>query len=155
MVPLDGSALAETALPLARELASGWKAALWLVHVVTEYPISGFAHTETNPDVVTDEMARESGQRYLDRVALELGVRAQTRVLTGSPVHELVAATRAWGITDVVLASHGRTGLQRVFLGSVTEGLLHQLQLPMIVVPALAVKGEAALSTVSRKIKTA
>jgi nucleotide-binding universal stress UspA family protein len=50
----------------------------------------------------------------------------------------LIEAVDDWGITDVVMASHGRTGLARVILGSVADELIQRLHLPIIVIPALA-----------------
>jgi nucleotide-binding universal stress UspA family protein len=85
MVPLDGSALAEKALPLAHELAAEWAASIWLVHVISKYPVSGFPRTEIDRDALTDEEARLSGQRYLDQVASGLGGDVYTHVLGGSP----------------------------------------------------------------------
>jgi nucleotide-binding universal stress UspA family protein len=50
----------------------------------------------------------------------------------------LVGYVDRFSITDVVMASHGRTGLSRVILGSVTDDLLHRLHSPIIVIPVLA-----------------
>lgn len=138
MVPLDGSAPAEGALPLVRELAAEWNASIWLVHVVSHYPITGYARTETDPDVVTDDLAYLAGHRYLDRIALRLGGDVHAHVLLGSPVDELVTAAGTWAISDVVLSTHGRTGVDQLMLGTVADGLLHHLDLPIIVVPARA-----------------
>jgi nucleotide-binding universal stress UspA family protein len=138
MVPLDGSALAEKALPLAHELAAEWAASIWLVHVISKYPVSGFPRTEIDREALTDEEARLSSQRYLDHVASGLGGDVYTHVLNGSPSDELATAASTWDITDIVIASHGRTGLPRVIVGSVADALIHRLELPIIVVPALA-----------------
>jgi nucleotide-binding universal stress UspA family protein len=138
MVPLDGSALAEKALPLAHELAAEWAASIWLVHVISQYPVSGFPRTEIDREALTDEVARLSSQRYLDHVASGLGGDVYTHVLGGSPRDELATAASTWDITDIVISSHGRTGLPRVIVGSVADALIHHLELPIIVVPALA-----------------
>ena len=61
-----------------------------------------------------------------------------THVLNGSPRDELATAASTWDITDIVISSHGRTGLPRVIVGSVADALIHRLELPIIVVPALA-----------------
>ncbi len=42
------------------------------------------------------------------------------------------------GISDVVMASHGRSGLSRVLLGSVADSLIEALDIPIVVAPALA-----------------
>lgn len=151
MVPLDGSALAEKALPLARQLAAEWNASLWLVHVVSHRPVTDFAYTETDPDAITDDVASRSAQRYLDRLASQLGRAVETRVLVGSPTDELVAAAAALSISDVALSSHGRTGLAHAVTGSVADGVLHRLDLPMLVVPAGATDSSNRDGTGRRK----
>jgi nucleotide-binding universal stress UspA family protein len=93
MVPLDGSALAEKALPLAHELAAEWAASIWLVHVISHYPVSGFPRTEIDREALTDEVARLSSQRYLDQAASGLGGDVYTHVLNGSPRDELATAS--------------------------------------------------------------
>jgi hypothetical protein len=57
--------------------------------------------------------------------------------VTGSTADALVEVVKERSITDVVMASHGRTGLAHVMLGSVADGLIHQLRRPIVVVRAL------------------
>jgi nucleotide-binding universal stress UspA family protein len=138
MVPLDGSTLAEKVLPLAHDLATEWAASIWLVHVISKYPVSGFPRTEVDSEALTQEEAHRSSQQYLDRMAAGLGGDVHTHVITGTPSDELAGAAAAWDITDIAISSHGRTGLSRVIVGSVTDALIHRTELPIIVVPALA-----------------
>jgi len=138
MVPLDGSQYAEKALDLAQELAAEWTSSIWLVHVVSHYPVTGLAHTDTDPASVTDEEARLSGRGYLDQVGKSLSVEVYKRVLFGPVAERLSAAARHWNIGHVVMTSHGRTGLRRTLLGSVADDLIRRLDCPIIVTPALA-----------------
>ncbi len=138
LVPLDGSILAEKALPLAQQLAREWNSAIWLALVVldTAVPPRG---AELNSTWIADEVIepqKREAEAYLREVAAKLQGQAHMQVLLGSPVDELVAAAEAWGISDVVLASHGRTGLSRAILGSVADALIQHLNLPIIVIPA-------------------
>ncbi len=123
MVPLDGSRLAEEALPLAQDLAVEWRAPIHLVLVLqsTDVKASG---------------ASMGG--YLTRVKDSLSGEVRTHLLVGSAVEELTAFAQGAGITDVVMTTHGRAGLSRVFVGSVAHELIRRLPLPVIVVPALA-----------------
>lgn len=138
MVPLDGSHYAEKALPLAQELAQEWNASIWLVHVVSSYPITGLPLTDIDPEAATDAQARLAAQTYLDQVAARLTGEIRTHVLFGSVSEHLIASVRAWNIGHVVMASHGRTGLSRVLLGSVADGLIQHLDCPIIVIPSHA-----------------
>jgi len=148
LVPLDGSKLAERALPLAKELMQEWNASTWLVHVVSSYPVTGFSRTAIDPNAVTDDHARDAAQQYLDEVAVGLDATTHQHVLFGEVTEHLVAAVRAWGITHVVMASHGRIGLAHVVLGSVADDLIQRLPCPIIIVPLHA-------STASEQTQTA
>jgi nucleotide-binding universal stress UspA family protein len=131
MVPLDGSNLAEKALPLVRQLAKEWHAPVHLVRVAVE-PI----HTTTMPMDVS--VMVQDAHAYLDRIAATMRGDVSPHVLMG-PVCDLLAnAITGWSITDVILASHGRSGLSRMVLGSVADNLIHRVHCPVMVVPAFA-----------------
>lgn len=122
LLPLDGSPLAEKAVPLAQELAAEWAAPIDLVLVVPRLR----AEAESGPM-----------EEYLTRIAGSVPGRVQPHVMTGDPVEELIAFARGSETTEVVMSTHGRTGLARVFLGSVAYELVHRLSIPVILTPAL------------------
>lgn len=125
LVPLDGSALAEEALPIARAVVERTEGRLHLVRVTPPLP-----SPEEGPlgsltaDLIESEALTAS--MYLDEVAQELETaRPVTRSAPQGPVvEELAAFARDQGVDLVVMTSHGRHGLLRWALGSVTEGLL-------------------------------
>ena len=123
LLPLDGSQLAEKALPLAQELAAEWAAPIDLVLIIPR---------------LQAESDRDSMREYLNRIAKSLSGQVKTHVMIGDPVEELIAFAHGAGTTDVVMCTHGRTGLARVFVGSVASELIHRLAVPVIVLPALA-----------------
>ena len=135
MVPLDGSAYAEKALPVAEWLAMRWNAPLSLVRVV-EFAFTPFAYASLPPLDYTEETA--ASKRYLDGIALGPSFEVERHAWDGQVVPELVNFAKEHSITHVVMASHGRTAMSRVILGSVADGLVHALHCPIIVIPALA-----------------
>jgi nucleotide-binding universal stress UspA family protein len=138
MVPLDGSEYSEKAIPVAQELAKEWLASVWLVQVTPPLPDTAFLY---NPaDILAED--RQRSQQYLDEVADTLTCRAQSTVLSGVVSDALTKFAAESGVTDIVMASHGRTGLARVIFGSVTDALLQHLHLPIVVVPALAAESK-------------
>ena len=56
------------------------------------------------------------------------------RAVNGFPVAELIAASRTADL--IVLGARGITPIQRLLLGSVSSGVLHHAQCPVVVVPA-------------------
>lgn len=133
LIPLDGSALAEAALPLAQQLSREWSAALHLVRVAS-YPstLAGMAHTA--------EAIVQEAQAYLHSTASRMAPGVQISVHTGPVVATLLQLAQEADITDIVMASHGRTGLRRAVFGSVADELIHKLVCPVVVVPALAAR---------------
>lgn len=138
MVPLDGSELAEIALPLASELAHECNAPLVLLRVVpTLPPIVSPVSTVPQPVAASHEENVHEARSYLAGVAKTLRGPVITRVFTGGVIEQIVRCAGQEQVTDIVLASHGRSGLSRVLLGSVADELIQRLHCPIIVLPAL------------------
>lgn len=137
LVPLDGSVLAEQALPLAQQLAGDWRAPIDLLLSIPE------SAGDVNP---------VAAEEYLERMASGMSGEVRRHVLEGDPVVATAAFARGAGVTDIVMTSHGRTGLSRVFLGSVAHDLIRAVPLPVIVIPALV--AEAILQRDETKADT-
>jgi nucleotide-binding universal stress UspA family protein len=122
LVPLDGHVLAESALPLARLLASALGARLDLVQIVHG----------TSP-ATEEEEARE----YLERVSSRFAaaeIDVSTKVLRGDPGDCIVREAAAEHVALVVIATHGRAGLHRAVRGSVAEYVVGHAPSPIVVV---------------------
>lgn len=124
LLPLDGSDLAEDAIPVALRFAIRYQSTLHLVRVVT-IPLYGDISGEIGyPDLL--EVMNDGATRYLDAIAQRKGMPAhvQRKVLTGPPASELQGYVEANHIGLVVMTTHGRGGLSRAAFGSVTDRLL-------------------------------
>jgi nucleotide-binding universal stress UspA family protein len=137
LVPLDGSPLAEQALPLARRLAerAGSKLRLALVHQIPAAPLDpGAAKLFTSIELST----RKSERSYLRSLQAKLrqeGVRLASAVTLSGPVGPALAQyVQELGIDLVVMATHGRGGMRRAWLGSVADYLVRHLQVPVLLV---------------------
>jgi nucleotide-binding universal stress UspA family protein len=146
MVPLDGSAYAETALSVAQELSLEWNAPLSLVQVIPDVSYADPSYAFVPLDGTVDDDAIPRARAYLHDRAQTLRGQVTVEVERGPVVDTLVGYAQRYMVTDIVLASHGRTGLSRMILGSVADGLIHKLHGPIVVVPALtAVRLEAEI----------
>jgi nucleotide-binding universal stress UspA family protein len=132
MVPLDGSSMAEQALPVAVSLATRWKGKLILVQ------------SDSNAS---------GGKEYLDRMAQGLTVPVETAVEQGKAGEALASFARDHAVTHVVMTSHGRTGLSRVIAGDVAADLIERLSLPIVVVPSLVKQSQQSEKTVPAETK--
>ncbi len=117
LVPLDGSLLAERALAPAIDLASKRQAELRLLEVVPP-------EHDTGPRLA-----------YLEGLASSMvpeGIKVDCQAVQGEPVETILG--QAKGAQMMVLASHGRSGFDRFFLGSVAEKVLRQAPCPALLV---------------------
>ena len=125
MVPLDGSSFAEEALPLAHVLGRTIGAELHLVHVVPPSP--DFAFKAPEEDLAWTAFAREKATAYLAihaDAAKAAGVSALTTVVEGHVADSLRAYEGKAGVDLTLLTTHGRGGVSRWWIGSVTDDLL-------------------------------
>lgn len=148
LVPLDGSRRAEKILPHVEDLAIQGKSTVILLEVV-EPAAAGFTPNVsmmvTPPPQELElfwkslKAAEEGAAEYLEGKAKELekkGIATERLVQRGDPVNTVVNAAREKNADLIAMTSHGRTGLQRVFYGSVTSGVLHKVDRPLLLIRA-------------------
>ncbi|SRR5579884_313220 len=145
LVPLDGSAFAEEALAPAEALATGREMVLLLVQVV-EPPAPMMANGSLAFDPEAELAAAE---QYLKQVADRLRGQVQAveiHTAVGEPAACIAQAARAHQADVIAMATHGRSGLARLVLGSVATGVLARASTPLLLVRPVAVR-EAARVT--------
>jgi nucleotide-binding universal stress UspA family protein len=142
VVPLDGSFWSEQALPLACDIAGRAHAELQLVRVyVPSVEAKLGATTLADVPIVDDawnderrQQEREELQARADEVASHTGISVSTHLLDGPVAATLATYTAQSGADLVVLTTHGRGGLARVWLGSVVDSLVRQIHIPLLTV---------------------
>lgn len=129
LVPLDGSVLAETAIPSAVSFAKEQKASLVLVRAAEAPWLTGEDVVDAQVTVVRD------AEEYLAALAGRLrgeGVKVETSVWYGTPAASIVDAAKAQRADLIVMTSHGRSGLERLIMGSVAESVLRGTTTPVL-----------------------
>lgn len=136
LVPLDGSPLAEAALPSVSSLARPLGLEIALLRVV---PVIVPKVVEGRRQIVVDEGQRlaQEAEDYLrgvaDRLAAD-GFRVFTSVRSGDAAAEIIAGAGECQADLIGMTTHGRTGLPRLFFGSVAEAVLRRASIPVFVV---------------------
>jgi nucleotide-binding universal stress UspA family protein len=142
LVPLDGSALAQQALPLAAKLAANTRAELVLLTVAT-------------PPILDAPELMSSSSRYddmlvglQDRIMTELGgladelrqqdVRVTPVAVNGFPADMIIDVAERRQADLIVMATHGYSGIKRWALGSIADKVLHAATTPLLLVRARA-----------------
>jgi nucleotide-binding universal stress UspA family protein len=138
LIPLDGSETTENVLPYARALAKRLGIPVELLAVVdfTEMARSVSAADGLFLDRLANDEARRSGV-YLAGISQSFsGIAARCLVKQGRAANIIVEIAAAEKDTLIMMATHGRSGLNRFFLGSVTEKVLRATSSPLLVVRA-------------------
>lgn len=134
LVPLDGSSLAEAALPKAVEVAESSGPRLLLLRAVEAHTIPGTDPTEAQVKVVSE--AEGYLAQVSDRVRT-LGIKdTETSVWYGPAAYAIVEAARLYKVDLIVMTTHGRSGLGRLILGSVAESVVRGTTVPILLIRA-------------------
>ena len=138
LVPLDGSTLAETALPYVKQIIKE-----------TGLIILMMAIDQTSRDdpsfnrymLLSDQQEnawRIHAEDYLAQIATQFAsskLKVETIVVQGSPADGIVDIAKSSSIDAIVMSTHGRTGLSRLLLGNVTQKVLNAAPCPVLVIP--------------------
>jgi nucleotide-binding universal stress UspA family protein len=138
LVPVDRSSFAETAIPQAAAIARrcGGKLHLVMVHAIT---VPDAIRGAPLPfDASLDLGIRRNEQKYLEalasRVATDHAILPETVLLDGAIASAIDAHCHAIDADLVVISTHGRTGVQRAWLGSVADRLIRRLSIPVLLI---------------------
>jgi nucleotide-binding universal stress UspA family protein len=136
LVPLDGSGLAEAALPVARELARSLNASVVLERVVMIPPSWGSEVYQPDPTLLIEYMETEA-RDYLQKTAgmISDGIEVQTEVSVGLPAAVIIDAAAAHQADMIVLTTHGHSGPARWIIGSVADSVVRHAERPCLIVP--------------------
>jgi nucleotide-binding universal stress UspA family protein len=140
LVAIDGSPTAECALQEALKLAKELRAQLRIVYAVDVVTLNWGDELHT-PTEYWDALAQE-GEEILSKAqaaARDAGITAETRLIKidtwGRRIPEAIAEdAESWPADIIVLGTHGRRGLSRVFLGSVAEGVVRVAAKPVLLI---------------------
>jgi nucleotide-binding universal stress UspA family protein len=145
LVPLDGSKLAECALPYAEEMARGLNTEEVILVSVTER-IQGYRAIDDPGQVSGQRLLPEAAgkmerqaQRYLDRLLKTFkakGIKTRAEVLMGKPAEEIIIYAKYQDIDLIIMSSHGRSGPSRWAYGSVADKVFRASCVPVLMVRA-------------------
>lgn len=138
LVPLDGSKRAEAILPHVEELALRYKAEIVFMEVIQPFSII------TGPEVAYAELVEKNYKQQQDQAEgylagltgefREKNIEARSCVTHGPVVESIIKTAKNENADLIAIASHGRTGLSRVFYGSVASGLLQSIDRPLLLI---------------------
>ena len=138
LVPVDGSETSLLAVSKAAELAKIFGSSVTAVYVVDPYPFTGvgaeFAYGQAQYLSAATAEANTSLEA-VRKIMEEAGQPVTTVVGEGHAVHEgIVRVLESTDADLIIMGSHGRRGLEKLMLGSVTQRVLGAVHVPVLVV---------------------
>jgi len=138
LVPTDGSPLSDKAVNAAVEFAKAHDGKLIGISVCEPYPFSPLSEAAfIDERVQYEEKARQIAQQHVMKIsaaARVLGIPCETIVTQSfSPYEDIVKTANERKCDVIFMASHGRKGLSRLFIGSETQKVLAHSSIPVLV----------------------
>lgn len=138
LIPADGSDNAHRAIEKALAIAQAFKSQVTAIYVIDPYAFSGvgadFAYGQAEYLSAAAAEAKAALQKVSDAFAAA-GLSIETAVVEAHAVHKgILSKAQELGVDLIVMASHGKRGLEKLVLGSVTSHVLSHAHLPVLVV---------------------
>ena len=133
LVPTDGSPASDAAIEHAIDLADRYGATLHALYVVDG---AAYSTLEAGAEIVVDALeseGKEATRRVAD-AAEDAGVDCETTVTSGTAYRSIRDYVDGHAIDMIVMGTHGRKGLDRYLLGSVTERVVRTSDVPVLTV---------------------
>lgn len=138
LVPVDGSDIALNVVKHAVELSKAFNSKITVVQVMTLDPYIAAEYLSHGQSNIMFDRARNFIQGNIDAAKAQFeaaGVQVETLMLEGESIHRtLLKAVEDLNIDLVVISSHGRSGFQKLLMGSVAQSLISQVHVPVFVV---------------------
>jgi len=140
LVTLDGTPRGESVLPYAAALARSTGAELTLLRIIesaaAEWSERG-AIGKSSADATIRSLFLEQAGNYLERVGAPLkepGTPVRMIVREGNPAKQIIATAEDLEVDAIAMATHSRRGISRLMFGSVAEQVLHETNLPVLLI---------------------
>ena len=142
LVPLDGSELAECVIPHVKAIALGCAVVkVTLIRGIGKLHIHGGLETHISPEELEriESHSVQNAREYLEKVVAQLrdeGIAAGVEIVHGDVVNTLIEYASNNEVDLIIMATHGRGGIGRWVMGSVTDRILRSACVPVMMVRA-------------------
>lgn len=138
LVALDLSDCTETIMKQVEEISKPLSARVWIIH--NAEPEKDTLEFKTDPIAARESLAKKFHQEHhqIQEIAENLrseGVNATAFLVRGSTVETIVEEAEKLDVNMIVVGSHGHGSVYQLILGSVSEGVIHKAQRPVLIIP--------------------
>jgi nucleotide-binding universal stress UspA family protein len=137
---IDFSTITPRVLRMAKDMALGLGAKLWVIHAAAPDP--DFVGFKTGPQYIRDHRADQLRKEHADLLALAEAMRGEgidcdALLVQGPTAETILSETERLDAELIILGSHGHGALHRALLGSVSEQVMRESKIPVLIVPSI------------------
>jgi len=137
LYPTDFSDVSKKALDYLVQLKDAGAKEIVVLHVIDERGIDAISRygpgSAETVVVIIEKEAREEGKK-IEKKLRQSGLAVKVRIERGVPLREILSVEEEEKVSAIVIGSHGKTNLEEMFLGSVSEKVIRQSKSPVLVV---------------------
>ncbi len=137
LYPTDFSDVSRKAIDYLVQLKDAGTKEIVVLHVIDERGIDAVSRYGSGSAVTIigriEKEAMEEGQKIEKRLR-QSGFNVKVRIETGVPLKEILKVEEEEKVSAIVIGSHGKTNLEEMFLGSVSEKVIRQSKKPVLVI---------------------
>ena len=143
LAPTDFSEDSDLAFRMALNIAAMYQARIFLLHVISNTVQQSLADYCLDQSIVARVLnesivfSNEKLQEKIDKNQQGGNIKVIPDVRKGQPYEEILKEASERKINLISIASHGKTGLQKYFIGSVTEKVMKEAKCPVLLIPSL------------------
>jgi nucleotide-binding universal stress UspA family protein len=140
LYPTDFSDVSKNALSYLKQLKKSGVEEIFVLHVIDKRDVQFsylYLFDESSPDGNLEQKLKDEATRELKEIEGKLkewGFKVLSRVKLGSPIKEILSAEQKEDISIIVIGSHGKSDLEEMLLGSVSENIIRKCKKPVLVV---------------------
>jgi nucleotide-binding universal stress UspA family protein len=136
LIATDGSKTSKEAADFGIEMCGCGGVRIYAVYVIDTTPYRSIPLDQIWSKEVLSEFETEGHEAtsYIEKVAKAAGIEVESRVLKGNPAEKIVGFAEDNNVDMIIVGSLGKTGYERVVLGSVSEKIVRHSKVPVLVV---------------------
>jgi len=137
LYPTDFSDVSKKALDYLAQLKDAGTKEIVVLHVIHEREIDAIArYGAGSADTIVGKIEKEAWEegKTIEKKLKQSGFNVKVRIETGIPLREILRVEKQEGVSAIVIGSHGKTNLEEMLLGSVSEKVIRRSKSPVLVI---------------------
>ena len=137
LYPTDFSDVSKKAIDYIKQLREGGAETVIVLHVINQRGMQAIEQYASGNSMEIEQRIKDGAKQEIKVIEDELkksGFKVESMIRTGIPMREILKAEEKENVSVIVLGSHGRSNLEEIFLGSVSEKVSRKCKSPVLIV---------------------